>query len=438
MAIASSGAPIGRSPADPNVLVIGGGIAGLFCAYFLRQAGHSVTLVERMTIGDPRGCSSGNTGFVGIGGAPMAGPGTLGNGLRSLLRPDDRLAVPPTLDPDRLRWLLRLRRAGSQDEVRRVAAVMLEMKRRSLEILREARDSTGPGTGFSATGMVQAYKSPASFARARQAVPVAVAGGVPLRVLSPEELRAIEPDCDFDIAGALYNDSGGFMHAPDFAIAFAEVLAGLGVQLLDNCAVLGFEARDGSVLRVVTDAGVLHPDEVVLAAGSWSGALARQLDIRLPVQPVRGYAVTVERPRNGPRGPVHLVEGTVAVRALGDRLRFAGDLTLAGMSRSISRRRVARLVRTVREHLPSLTWDPKPQVWVGLRPCTPDSLPLIGRAPGWRNLSIAAGHGHNGMGLAPVAGQLLAQLLDGKPTAMDASPLRVGRYSIGSSERGER
>src|SRR6185312_15002951 len=146
--------------------VIGGGIAGLFSAYFLRQAGHAVTLVERGAVGDPLASSSGNTGFVGFGGLPLAEPGTLRNGLRSWLRPNDRLAVRPTIDPDRLRWLLQLRWAGGADEVRRVAAIMREMKRQSLEVLAQLQTGIGAGSGLSSTGVLQVYRLPATFERA--------------------------------------------------------------------------------------------------------------------------------------------------------------------------------------------------------------------------------------------------------------------------------
>jgi D-amino-acid dehydrogenase len=420
--------------ADPDVLVVGGGIAGLFCAYFLRQAGHSVTVLEQARIGDPVACSSGNTGFVGLGGVPLAGPGILAEGLRSLLRPDDRLALPPTLDLDRLRWIAQLRRAGGPEQVRRAAAGMLELKRRSLDILGELPASAG----FRATGMLQAYKSPAGFDQARRAAETATAAGIGLRALGPDELRELEPDCEFDIAGALHHDGGGFLPAPEFAVAFSRLLTELGVRLLEHTTVQGFEVAGNSVRLVRTSAGQLRPAELVLAAGSWTRALAGRLELDLALQPIRGYAVTLDRPANGPRLPVILVEGTVAVRPLGDRLRFAGDLTLAGAHRSIARRRVNRLWRTVTEHLPAMTLTGPSQVWTGLRPCTPDSLPLLGRVAGWRNLSVAAGHGHNGMGLAPAAGQLLAQLVDGKPTSMDAEQFRVDRFRPALTRRGRR
>ncbi len=426
----SSSPPVTAQPVtDPDVLVIGGGIAGLFCAYFLRLAGHGVTVLERSAIGDPAGCSYGNTGFVGIGSAPLAGPNLLRNGVRSLLRPDDRLALAPSLDRDRLRWLWQLRRAGSADELRRGVDIMIELKLRSLAILPEVDVAVPAEPVFQTSGMVQAYRTAAGFERACRALPRAVANGVPLRVLERDELRELEPDAEFDIAGALYNESCGLLRAPDFSLALARTLTAMGVEIIGGSTVDGFEVSGRSVVAVRTSTGDLHPREVVLAAGSWSAELAGRLGLYLELQPIKGYSVTVRAPANGPRGPVLLVEGMVALRPLGDRLRFGGDMTLAGLDRSVSRRRIARMRHTVRQHLPALEPTETLEVWAGLRPCTPDSLPLLGRAPGYDNLTIAAGHGHNGMGLAPVSGQLIAELVSGRPTAMDISPFRLERFS---------
>jgi D-amino-acid dehydrogenase len=414
---------------EPDVLVIGGGAAGLWCAYFLRLAGSTVTVLDRSTVGDPTACSSGNTGFVAHGGVPLAGPGVLRRGVVSMLRPDDRLAIPPILDRRRLHWLWQLHRAGSADQVQRSTALMREFKRRSLDILHQLRLDDRPHPDFVPGGVVQAYKSADGFARARSALPRAVDGGVRLRVLDPEELRTLEPDTEFDIAGAIYNEGGGFLPVPGFLVSLARTLTGMGVQLVENCAVAGFERAGRRAVAVRTDRGDFRPREIVVAAGSWSAALARALDLELELQPVRGHTVTVRRPANAPRGLVLLVEGTVAVRAFGDHLRYGGDMVLAGMDSSISRRRVARVLRTVHSHLPALERTETLQMWTGLRPCTPDSLPLIGRAPAYDNVTVAAGHGHNGMSLTPAGGQLVAQLIDGSTPAMGLAPFRLDRYS---------
>ena len=438
---------------DPDVLVIGAGIVGLFCAYYLRRAGAAVTVLERGSVGGPESCSYGNTGFVGTQGAmPLAEPGVPAQGLRWLLNPESPFYIRPRWNGELASWLWHFRRACNERDAQAGYRVLLEMKQRSLAILsdlcaseapagpadaasagvaeaapaRPARDSLA--AAFTARGIVLAFKTPAAFDKACRSVPAAVANGVPLRVLQPGELRDLEPDVEFDICGALYNEEGAYLHVPEFVDGFARLLRRLGVQIHEHTEVIGFEVADRKVAQVRTTRGEFRPGEIVIAAGAWSADCARMLGIGLKLQPAKGYSITVKTPRNAPRLPVLLSEGKVAIVPLGDRLRFGGTLELTGMDVAISARRVAGILRTVQAHLPQLESTETVETWSGLRPCTPDSLPFLGRAEPYRNLSVACGHGYIGMGLAPVGGRLIAQIVTGQQPDMDLAPFRVGRY----------
>lgn len=421
---------------DPDVLVVGGGIVGLFCAYHLRRGGSSVAVVERGSIGDPLSCSSGNTGFVGTqGAAPLAEPDVLAQGLRRLLSPGSPLHLRPRWDGELLRWLWHFRRACNDEDAQAGFRVLLDMKKRSLEILHELCASGGLASTFTARGIVLAFKTPQTFEKACRSVPQAVAGGVPLRILRPGELRALEPDVEFDVCGALYNEEGAHLRLPDFVRELARTLEGMGVQIHAQTEVVGFQVAGREVAQVRTTRGDFRPRETVMAAGTWSTGCARMLDIGLTLQPAKGYTITVEAPRNAPRLPVVLSEGRVAITPLGDRLRFGGTLELAGADSTVSRRRVQGILRTVRDYLPRLEHTEPLETWSGLRPCTPDSLPFLGRAEPYRNLWIACGHGHIGMGLAPAGGKLIAQIVTGEQPDMDIAPFRLGRYG-GRAPRG--
>lgn len=413
---------------DPDVVVIGGGIVGLFCAYYLRRGGRSVAVLERGPVGGPQSCSSGNTGFVGTqGAAPLAEPGVMAQGLRWLLNPESPLYIKPRWDGELLRWLWHFRRACSEQDARASFRVLVEMKKRSLEILRELCASGGLASTFTARGMVLAFKTPQGFEKACRSVAQAVAYGVPLRILGSQELRALEPDVEFEICGALYNEEGAYLQVPDFVVEFARLVEGLGVEIHEHAEVVGFEVADRTLAQVRTTRGEFRPREVVIAAGAWSAECARRLQIGLELQPAKGYSITVRTPRNGPRLPVILSEGKVALTPLGDRLRFGGTLELSGMEREVSRRRVDGIRRTVQAYLPRLEPTETLEVWSGFRPCTPDSLPFLGRAEPYRNLTIACGHGHIGMGLAPVSGKLIAQLVAGEQPDLDLAPFRIDR-----------
>jgi len=416
---------------DPEVLVIGGGIVGLFCAYHLRRRGLSVTVVERGAIGGPESCSYGNTGFVGTQGAvPLAEPGVLGQGLRWLLNPESPFHVRPRWDPELFSWLWHFRRACDERAAMAGFRVLVDLKRRSLDLLRELAGSGRLAASLIAPGMVLAFKTPHGFDKAKRFVPQAVAAGVPLRLLGSEELRELEPDVDFDIHGALYNEDGAGLRLPDFMIEFGRLLRGMGVEIREHTEVRDLRTGSGRITRVSTAGGDFRPGEVVLAAGAWSARWARALGIALKLQPAKGYSVTVKTPREAPRRLLLLSEGKVAVMPLGDRLRFAGTLELAGMDATVSQRRVTGIIRTVHAYLPSLEPTPSVEVWTGFRPCTPDGLPFIGRAERYSNLAVACGHGHIGMGLAPAGGELMAQIITGERPDIDITPLRIDRYGV--------
>jgi D-amino-acid dehydrogenase len=414
---------------DPDVLIIGGGAAGLFCAYHLRRRGRSVVVLERGAVGGAQSCSYGNTGFVGThGAAPLAEPGMLAAGLRGMLNPASAVAIRPLGNADQLRWLWHFRRACADRSAAARLGVLVDMKRRSLGMLRELSADRGLGAAFTMPGMVLAFRTDQAFERARAGLPAMVDRGVPLRALTLAELRSLEPDADFDIRGALYNEEGAFVRVPRLIVEFARLLVESGVEILSEAEVTGFDSSGGQVDLVRTTHGTFRPGHVVIAAGAWSAQCARKLGVRLTLQPVKGCSITVRAPRNGPRRPVLLAEGRVAITPLGDQLRFAGVMEVSGMNPAVSARRIAAVRRIVRAYLPRMTSTETVETWSGLRPCAPDSLPFLGRAEPYRNLYIAAGHGQMGMGLAPAGGELVAQVIAGEQPDLDLAPFRIDRF----------
>jgi D-amino-acid dehydrogenase len=379
-----------------------------------------VTVIERGTVGGAQSSSSGNTGFVGTHGASvLASRGAIAAGLRGLLNPAAPIVVRPGADPGLLRWLWHFHRAC---RVPADASPLVQMKQRSLAMLRE---QFGGDTTFTESGMVLAFKTAQAFEQASAAVPDAVARGIPLRVLTRAELTALEPGTEFDIHGALYNEEGAFLRVPEFVAGLGRTLTAGGVEICEQTSVTGFA---GSVDSVRTTRGDFRPGAVVIAAGAWSAACARMLGTGLILQPVRGYSTTVQAPPGGPRRPVLLAEGRAAVSPFGDTVRFAGILEVSGMRQPASRRRTDGLRRIVGAYLPALARARTVQTWSGLRPCTPDSLPFLGRAGSCHNVFVAAGHGAMGMGLAPASGLLIAQAVAGEQPDLDLKPFRLGRF----------
>lgn len=413
---------------DPDVVVIGGGVAGLFCAYYLRRGGASVTVLERGALGGTQSCSYGNTGFVGThGAAPLAEPGMRSLRALAMLSVDAPFYVKLRADRELLRWLIHFGRACSPAAAAAGFRALVGMKKRSLALLLELCQLPSIAATFESPGIVLTYKTAQGFADARRAVSRTVASGIPLRVLGPGELDELEPKTRFDIHGALYNPEGAYLHVPEFVVEFGRVLRDMGVEIRENTDVIGFEITARQIDRLRTTHGDLRPRDVVVAAGAWSTECARMAGIGLTLQPIKGYSVTMDMPPSGPSRPVLLSEGRMAMVPLGDRLRIGGRLELTGMSNTVSQRRVQGMLRTVRDYLPELEETQTHETWSGLRPCTPDGVPLIGRT-GLRNLLVAVGYGHIGMGLAPAGGELVSQILAGQQPTTDPTPLRPDRF----------
>jgi D-amino-acid dehydrogenase len=247
-------------------------------------------------------------------------------------------------------------------------------------------------------------------------------------VLDAEGVHHLEPGLSFSIVGGIHYPQDAHLIPDRFLRELARCVEGQGVRIELSTEVLGFELSQGRISAVSTTRGTFQPDQVILAAGAWSPVVARELKMNLPIQAAKGYSVTVARTSPGPTIPLHLAERKVVVTPMGDTLRFAGTLELTGLNLSISRRRVTAIQRAVHEYLPHMSAQKLIEVWRGLRPLTPDTLPIIGRSKTVENLILATGHGMLGVSLGPVTGKLVSQIAAGEPPLIDLHPFRAERF----------
>jgi D-amino-acid dehydrogenase len=407
--------------------VIGGGVIGVSAAYYLARDGWAVTLVEKGEIAS--GSSWGNAGLiVPSHSIPLAAPGVWQKGLRWMANPESPFYIRPRLDPELVRWLWQFRRACTTRHLDRAVPVLRDLGYASLALYRELAGIEGLRFGFEENGALAVYRTAKGFAEGRHEAELLGRSGIGVDVLDAGSARALEPCLGPDLAGAVLFKHDAQLIPDRFVTGLCRVAEGLGVEVRRSADVLGFRTRERRVVAVETTREEIEAGEVILAAGAWSPALGRELGLRLPIQPAKGYSVTGRRPAGGPRLPVLLGEAKMAVTPMADTLRFAGTLELAGLDLSVNRRRVAAVVRAAGHFLPGADRLPVVEIWRGLRPVTPDGLPIVGRAPGWDNVILATGHAMIGMSLGPVTGKLVAQLAGGQPPLVDPSPLRLERF----------
>lgn len=414
---------------DPDVLIIGGGVIGLCTAYYLCRDGRSVTLVDRSLVGGPQACSYGNAGYIGPSGTvPLPEPGIIREGLRALLNPASPFSLRPRLNLGLLAWLYRFTRACTAAQAMAGHRVLSELKRNSLELFKELQARGELKFGLAQSGKLVLFATTAGLARGRAAAELFRMSGGHASVLTSAEVRAMCAEASPDVVGGIHYQEDSYIDPAAFLAAMTRLVERSGGEIVSFAEPLDFEVTADRITAVKTTRGDFCPHEVVIAAGAWSAPLARRLGVRLLVEAGRGYSITVRRPHNGPTVPVMLGEARVALTPLGETLRLSGVMELAGCELAISRRRLDGIVKSVEAYLPNLEHTETVQIWNGLRPCTPDGVPLIGRCPRYRNLMIACGHGMIGMGLAPVTGSLVAQILGQDRADINLIPLRVDRF----------
>ena len=379
------------------MVVVGGGAIGVSVAYELARRNVRVTLLERGSLGN--GCSAGNAGLICPSHShPLATPAALAEGLRSLLRRDSALSLRPRRTT--LAWLARFATACRADRVERATDAIRSLSVASLKLHSEL---AALGTGFERRGTLSVYETQGRFEAGRAE---AERSGLTARVLSPGEARDLEPALRGTIAGAIFFPDEAHLDPLRYVRAIGEAAAKAGADIQTNV-----EVRSLDRLRTRT---------VVLAAGVWTTTLAG-----VPVTGGKGYHVDVEAAIGDPKLPLLLQEARSALTPLDGRLRLAGLLDVAGLDERPNPARVEAMRRGAARVLGREERAPI-DVWTGLRPCTPDGLPIIGRLG--PQLVIATGHAMKGISLAPVTGRLVAELVNGEPPSHDLTPFSPDRF----------
>ena len=411
-----------------DVAVIGGGVIGVASAYSLARRGARVVLLERGEICS--GASYGNAGWISPShGTPLPAPGVIRQALRWLLDAESPFYVKPRLDFELARWLFEFARAATAARADATMRMNRELIVASLARYESLAAELGADFRFARRGLVVACESYEGLAKARHELELLRALGGEGRALSSDELRALAPRASESLCGGVYFAADAHLDPERLVRALAERAAAHGARLETRQEVLALERAGRRISRIVATRGEFRADQVVLAAGAWSPCLAALVELRLPVQAAKGYSVTVRRPADFGENPVLLSEAKVALTPLGDTLRFAGTLELAGLDLAVNRRRVDAILRAVGRFFPGVETAERIETWRGLRPLTPDDRPILGRPRTVENLVIATGHGMSGVSQGPMTAQLVTELCMGDAPSIPLAPFSPDRFS---------
>jgi D-amino-acid dehydrogenase len=407
-----------------KVVVIGGGVVGLTVALELAERGASVTILERGSA-PGAGCSPGSAGILGVSHVlPLAAPEAVQEGLRDLPRRHGGFALRPRVQtvPWLARFLLAAHRARDGEAARVLRALATESFTLHQELARRL------DAGFTSKGFLAVYETRRAFEAACAHVGSAGAGAPREEILDPGAAHELCPQIAGPLAGAIYSPDDAHCDPARFVAAVATAAVQLGVEIRTDVEVLGLRRRGPHVNGLRTTAGNVPVEQVVVAAGAWSPAVAAELPVSVPVQGGKGYHVDLAPAAGDPVLPVRFPERRVVATPFGNRLRLTGMLQLAGTDMRIDLGRVDAINQHGSRALRGLDGRRVLAVWRGLRPCSPDGLPIVGAVPGAANVVLATGHGMWGLQLAPVTARLVADTLGGAALDGVAHALRPERF----------
>jgi D-amino-acid dehydrogenase len=412
-----------------NVAIVGGGIIGLCSAYYLSRAGHKVTIFDDGSLDDT--CSIGNAGMIVPSHIiPLAAPGMIAKGIRWMFNSKSPFYVKPRLNGQLIKWGVKFYSHANKTHVEKSIPVLKEISLLSKSLYQELHSAKHFDFGYEERGLMMLYQSADTEKEEIEAAHVSNKNGIEAQILSLGEVQKLEPDVKVSARGGVYFPGDAHLVPQTLVRNLITFLKQHGVVIRSQTRVNDFTLNGKKVESLVESGGQLSFDEYIIATGAWSGVFCEKLGIDLPMQSGKGYSFTLTDVAKNIRIPSILIEGRVAVTPMGNSLRFGGTMEINGTDRSINMNRVKGIVETIPTFYPEMNVDvPKQQeVWNGLRPCSPDGLPYIGRSKKLTNVIIATGHSMMGLSLGPATGKLVSELVDDKPASMDLSALNPERY----------
>lgn len=412
---------------DSDIIIVGGGVIGMSCAYELAKRGVKVTVIDKAEPG--QACSYGNAGWLTpCFSMPLPMPGMLLKSLKWMTNPESPLYVQPRPSWLLISWLTRFLFNMNRKKMLKSVSALTEISKYSLEAYSRLTAETGHDIHFKKTGLLMAANTKDGWDYARQEMNLVAEHGVPGRSLGAEELKAMEPSITGAVMGGVFFPDEAHAEPLEVVRAFMLGAQKHGATIIAGHELIDCDAREGKIHSIRTTKGVLKADQYIFATGSWSTGVGRMLGLNIPLLGGKGYAFITKPLTPNPLRPLMLVEKKIAVTPRDGTLRLAGTLEIVNNDYSISPRRINAIVKGAREFLNVPQNFEYSELWRGLRPCSPDGVPLIGYTKRYSNLFIATGHQMLGLQSATGTGRLTADLILKQTPIFDPKPFDPNRY----------
>lgn len=411
-----------------HVVVVGGGVIGTACAYYLSKTGWRVTILDQGRFG--QGCSHGNCGLVCPSHVlPLAEPGAIGFALRSLCRRNSPFYIKPRFNLQLWSWLLRFARRCNTADMLAAGRACQALLESSIALYRRLLEEESLDCEWQERGLLFVYQSRAQFERyAATDQLLTDQYHLPAERIEGVQLKEFEPALKPGLAGGYYYRDDAHLRPDRLMSAWRRVLEHRGVTVHEDCEFKRFIEHAGKAVAAVTSRGEFSAEAFVVATGAWTPMLASEVGCRVPIQPGKGYSITMPRPAHCPAVPLILVEHRVAVTPMRSGYRLGSTMEFAGYDTSLNAQRLALLRTGAAHYLQEPSCEPVEEEWYGWRPMTFDGVPIIDRSPRLANVLLAAGHNMLGLSMAPATGRLVTELLHDEQPHVRPEPYSVRRF----------
>ncbi|MES2856196.1 MAG: FAD-dependent oxidoreductase [Bdellovibrionota bacterium] len=410
-----------------DVLVIGAGIIGMTAALELQKSGRKVTVIDR---GEPgMGCSYGNAGWITPCFAmPLPQPGMFIKSIGWLLDPDSPLYIKPQVSWSLARWMLGFLAAMNHKRLEESVTVLTDISKYSLDWYRDLAARTQAPFGYDQKGLLMVSGTDSGVDAAKIEMDLMNNRGIPGRFLNGEEVLALEPALKPGLKGGVYFPTEAHAEPLDTVKSIVKEFEAAGGTILSRREVYDFEFQGTRISKVCTTRGDFDAELVVFALGTWSRTLASRLRVSIPILGGKGYSLITDSFEVKPKHPIMILERKIAVTPRANSVRLAGTLELVGHDDAITPRRVQNIIKGSQEYLHMKPDPVVSEIWRGLRPCTPDGVPMIGFSKKHSNLFYSLGHQMLGLQSAPGSAKLAGDLIMGRTPNTDPRPFRPERY----------
>jgi len=419
---------------DMRVVVLGSGVVGVTSAWYLRQAGHDVTVIDRQP-GPAQETSAGNAGQISPGyAAPWAAPGVPLKAIKWMFQRHAPLAISLDGTSSQLKWMWQMLRNCDTRHYMENKGRMVRLAEYSRDCLKLLRENTGIQYEGRQGGTLQLFRTAEQYENATRDIAVLKDAGVPYQLLESARLAEVEPalaEVAHKLTGGLRlpNDETGDCQL--FTQQLAKMAAQAGVEFRFNTPVDRLLYEGENIYGVKCGEEVVKADAYVMAFGSWSTGLLKNI-VDIPVYPLKGYSLTIPIAEEDGAPVSTILDETykIAITRFDQRIRVGGMAEIVGFNTELLKPRRETLEMVVRDLFPRGGFVEQATFWTGLRPMTPDGTPVVGRTP-YKNLWLNTGHGTLGWTMACGSGQLLSDLMSGSTPAIAADDLSVARYMPG-------